>query len=63
MELTKLKEFRKNKKITIGELSKRTNIHRDRISLIERGKVNPSYETVETIVKSLGLEIVLMERV
>jgi transcriptional regulator with XRE-family HTH domain len=59
MKLTELKDLRKQQKIKIKELSSRTGINRDRLSLVERGKVNPSYGTVEAIVESLGGELVL----
>lgn len=57
MDLKKLREIRKYRKISIKELSKKTGINRDRISLIERGKVNPSFNTVQLIVESLNSEI------
>lgn len=60
MELTILHEIRKQKKVSIKELASRTGINRDRISLIERGLVNPSFDTVQKIVDALGFEIKLI---
>ncbi len=59
MDLKKLRDIRRMRKISIKDLSKTTGINRDRISLIERGKVNPSFNTVETIAKAIGAEIIL----
>ncbi len=60
MDLKKLKEIRLMRKISIKQVSKDTGINRDRISLIERGVVNPSFETVETIANSIGADILLI---
>lgn len=57
MELTELRKIRKDQKITIGSLSKAIGINRDRISLIERGKVNPSFESVLAIAKGINAVI------
>jgi len=61
VDLKQIRTIRKEKKISITSLSKRTGINRDRISLIERGKVNPSFDTVVDIVHGLGckLEIIV----
>jgi len=59
MDLTKLKEIRKMRKISIKQLSAQIGINRDRISLIERGKVNPSFKTVEMIADAIGAKIIL----
>ena len=59
MELTKLKEIRKMRKMSIKELSAITGIHRDRISFIERGIVNPSFKTVEAMAEALGVKIII----
>lgn len=57
MDLTRLKEIRRGQKITIKKLSKTTGIHRDRISLVERGLVNPSFDTVVEIAKGINAKI------
>lgn len=59
MELTKLKEIRKMRKISIKDLSKSTGINRDRISLIERNKVNPSFKTVIIIAEAINAKIII----
>jgi transcriptional regulator with XRE-family HTH domain len=60
MELNNIKTLRKTRKVSIKDLSKITGINRDRISLIERNKVNPSYATVESIVTALNAKIILI---
>jgi transcriptional regulator with XRE-family HTH domain len=57
MDLRKLKDIRRIKKISIQDLSKITGISRQTISLIERGQANPTIETLETICKELNVEI------
>jgi transcriptional regulator with XRE-family HTH domain len=59
MELIKLKELRQMRKKSIKQLSAETGINRDRLSRIERGKVNPSWKYVELIAKALNAEIEL----
>jgi len=59
MDLTKLKEIRKMRKLSIRQLSAITGIHHDRISYIERAKVNPSFKTVEAIAEALGAKIII----
>jgi transcriptional regulator with XRE-family HTH domain len=60
MDLKKLKEVREMRRITLKGLSKAVGVNRNRLSRIEQGAVNPSYETVEAIVKELGFELVLV---
>ena len=45
--------------VTIGQLSKATKLNRDRISLIERGMVNPSYQTVLLIIEALDAKLTI----
>ena len=59
MELTQLRTIRKLHKISIKDLSKSTGINRDRISLIERGRVNPSFQTVEAIALAINAKVIL----
>lgn len=59
MILLKLREIRKMRKITIKELSKTTGINSDRIGLIERNKVNPSFNTVVKLANAIGAEIAI----
>lgn len=60
MKLESLKDIRKMRRITLQEVSKSTGLNPDRISLIERGKVNPSHESVESILKALGCETMIV---
>lgn len=57
MNLEVLKDVRKSRKISIKELALSTGISADRISLIERGRCNPLFDNVVSIVKELGLEL------
>lgn len=57
MNLEIIRIIRQNKKISLGELSKRTGINAETISLIERNKTNPAYKSVYDIVKALDLEL------
>lgn len=59
MDLRDIRGVRKVRGLSIEELSVRTGINRDRISLIERGLVNPSYGSVIKILDSLGCSIKL----
>lgn len=59
MQLTKLKDLRRARKVSIKDLAKAVGLSRNTVSQIERGKVNPSYESVLAIVKYLGSELVL----
>ena len=59
MELSQLKDIRRFRKVTIKELSRSTKITRERISLIERGKVNPSFESVQAIASALDAKIII----
>jgi len=60
MNLTKLREIRQMKRISIKELATNIGLNRDRLSLIERGLVNPSFKTVQDIVDALGCELVVV---
>jgi len=57
MDLKKLKELRKQRKIKINELSKMTGISRNLITRIENGNGNPTFANVVKIVEVLGLEL------
>lgn len=59
MDIKELRNIRKLRKMSIGDVVKITGINRDRISLVERGVVNPSYDTVEKIAAAIGAKIVL----
>jgi transcriptional regulator with XRE-family HTH domain len=51
--------LRLKERFTIQEVSQRTGINRNTISLFERGLTNISSDNLEKMVKSLGAEIVL----
>lgn len=57
MDLTHLKKIRKEKKITISDLSKKTGVSRNVISNIENGVGNPSFLSVVSVIKGLGFEL------
>ncbi len=57
--LKTLKLIRKMRKMNLQQLSKITGINRQRISLIERGKVNPSFNTVNAIAEALNAKIII----
>lgn len=57
MDLTQLKKLRKDKKITISDLSKKTGVSRNVITSMENGKGNPSFASVLAVVNGLGYEI------
>lgn len=59
MNLEDLQKIRKLQKLTIAVVSQKTGIHRDRVSLIERGKINPKFETVQKIATALNTQIIL----
>jgi len=51
----KLREIRKQKKLSQEELSFKAGLHRTYISDIERGSRNVSLENIEKIAKALGI--------
>ncbi len=62
MDLTELKELRKQKRIKIGELAKITGISRNVISRIENGKGNPTHANVVALINALDLDLALLTR-
>ncbi len=59
MELTKLKEIRKMRKIKIKDLVLITGIPRNAIADIERGRGNPSFERVRLLADAMSVRIVI----
>lgn len=55
-------EARKEKELTLGELAGMTGLSLSTLSRYERGKRTPSLERFNTILKALGVEIVILER-
>ncbi|MFN5417944.1 MAG: helix-turn-helix domain-containing protein [Flavobacteriia bacterium] len=60
MDLKKLKLIRKSKGVTLKEMSKVVGVSAERLSLIERGMVNPSFQTVLNIVDFLGCQLLIV---
>lgn len=52
-----IKELRSLKKMSVRKLSEQCGIDFSNISKIEKGKLNPSLETVDAILKPLGATI------
>lgn len=59
LNLKVLKDVRIMRKMKIKDLSKKTGINHDRISLIERGLVNPSFDTVVRLAEGLNVQLVI----
>lgn len=57
MDYKRIREIRKGKKITLGELSGKTGIHRVRLSRIEEGSEATRVIDLEKICEVLGLEV------
>ncbi len=53
----KIREFRKNKKMTQEQLAELVGIGTPNISYFETGKFTPAVETLEKIAKALDVEI------
>ena len=53
----KVRRYRKEKDLTQEKLAEKTGISVDFLSLIERGKNAPSFETLEKIAKALGVPV------
>ena len=54
--LSKLKEIRKSKRLTLERLGKETNLSANYLSQIERGLANPSVAVLKKITKALGIQ-------
>ncbi len=54
---SKIKELRKENKLTQAELSLKANISRSYLADIERNRYNPSVDTLTNIAKGLGLTL------
>lgn len=61
MNLTKIKELRRQKGLTLVELSRRTGIRRETLSLIERGKASTKLSTLENILSALDGQIIIID--
>lgn len=60
MDLKKLRDIRKMRGLTIGELAKKVGVNRDTISDIEKGKANPTYNNLESIADALNVTIEIL---
>lgn len=54
---TNIKKWRKNRGLTQYKLAEETNLSRSYIADVERGRYNPSVETLEAISKVLNVKI------
>ena len=50
-------QARRNKKLTLVKLSKKTGISKSTLNNIENGRVNPTIKQLETIAKALEVRI------
>ena len=60
MDLKVLRDVRKERGMTIKALSKAVGCHRNLISGMENGRINPSLEIVNDVVRVLGYRLVLV---
>ncbi|PMQ01457.1 MAG: XRE family transcriptional regulator [Dictyoglomus sp. NZ13-RE01] len=56
----KIKKLRKERRMTLEELSKKTGLSLSYLSLIERGLKNPSLKALQKIADSFGISPVLL---
>ena len=52
-----LQQIRKEKKLTLEQLSKKSGVSRSMLSQIERGQANPTFGTLWNLSKALGLDM------
>ncbi|MEV2908462.1 helix-turn-helix transcriptional regulator [Paenibacillus larvae] len=55
-----VKFFRKQKKLTQIELAEKANMSRSYLADVERGRYNPSVDTLKAIAKALNIEVQLL---
>lgn len=60
MDLRKIKELRKQKKISLVELSKMTGIYRHTLSRMEKGAATVSFGTVSDVLDALGYRLLIV---
>ncbi len=51
-----LKEAREKKKMTQAQVAKKAGMNTNYYAVIERGEINPSYETLKKIAEALGIK-------
>lgn len=54
--------LRKQKGITLSQLSEMTGLNRSNLSLIENGKRQPQVNTLQKILDSLDADLIIKER-
>lgn len=59
--ISKINTERKNQKLTVKELSKKTSISSKHIYQVLNGKANPSFEVIDKLANALGMKFVLKE--
>jgi transcriptional regulator with XRE-family HTH domain len=52
-----IKAFRKEKGLTQEELARRADLHESYISVLESGRRNPTWPTVDKISRGLGISL------
>lgn len=57
-----ISEARRDEGLTLGELAGKTGLSLSTLSRYESGKRTPTLERFNTILKALGVEIVILER-
>ncbi len=57
----RLKAVREAAGMSVYELAKRTKLHRQSLHQLENGYGNPLWETVQRIVKALGIDYAALE--
>lgn len=55
-----IRKFRKDKKMTMKDVSKKSKVTVVHISHVERGITNPSLRTLENIAKGLGTNVAVL---
>ena len=59
MDLKQIKQARKDKGLSISEVSRITGISRNTISAIEQDQTNPTFKNVIDILNAIGHELIL----
>ncbi|MFK7800273.1 MAG: helix-turn-helix domain-containing protein [Anaerolineae bacterium] len=52
-----LQQIRKDKKLTLEQLAKKSGVSRSMLSQIERGQANPTFGTLWNLSRALGLDV------
>ncbi|MDO8659484.1 MAG: helix-turn-helix transcriptional regulator [Candidatus Parcubacteria bacterium] len=52
----KIKVAREKKKMTQAEVAEKAGMNTNYYAVIERGEINPSYETLKKIAEALGIK-------